>query len=138
MKKFFVFLIVIIGLGAGAAYYYYEYYAKLPKVPKEVIAREAVHKKFNTALYFYVLDNGQYPTTEQGLEALLERPARTPFAHNWNGPYIENRWFFIDPLKDPWNRHYKYECPGKHNPELYDLSSLGPDGVVSADDITNW
>jgi general secretion pathway protein G len=135
MKKFLFFLFLIICIGAGGAYHYY---TTLPKVPKDVLAREMVNNTMNFALYLFELDNGQYPTTEQGLAALLARPTIPPFAPNWNGPYLENRWFFIDPLKDPWYRPYRYACPGTHHPELYDLSSLGPDGVTSNDDITNW
>jgi general secretion pathway protein G len=82
-----------------------------------------------TALKLYELDNGNFPSTEEGLNALLTKPAS---ARNWSGPYLERR-----PI-DPWGREYKYKCPGEHRPADYDLYSLGKDGVDSPDDVKNW
>jgi len=82
-----------------------------------------------TALKLYELDNGQFPVSSEGLQALLTKPSSAP---NWNGPYLEN-----DPV-DPWGRPYIYKSPGQHRPQDYDLSSLGKDGQQSEDDITNW
>ena len=82
-----------------------------------------------TALKLSELDPGSLPTTEEGVNALLAKPGATL---NWNGPYLEKK-----PI-DPWGREYKYKCPGEHNPNDYDLYSLGKDGVESADDIKNW
>lgn len=81
-----------------------------------------------TALKLYELDNGGFPSTEEGLNALLSKPAS---AQNWHGPYLEKR-----PI-DPWGREYKYKSPGEHRQD-YDLYSLGKDGVESADDVKNW
>jgi general secretion pathway protein G len=82
------------------------------------------------ALDAFQIDNGRYPTTEEGLRALLTPPANCP---NWKGPYVK-RW----PL-DPWGNIYIYRYPGQHHPTSFDLSSLGPDGKPgTADDITNW
>ncbi|KPK98776.1 MAG: hypothetical protein AMJ95_02530 [Omnitrophica WOR_2 bacterium SM23_72] len=88
-----------------------------------------VRANMATALKLYELDNGYYPTTEEGLDALLTNPSS---AKNWNGPYLERK-----PL-DPWGREYKYKCPGDHRRSDYDLYSLGKDGVESEDDVTNW
>jgi len=88
-----------------------------------------VRANMATALKLYELDNGYYPTTEEGLDALLSNPGS---AKNWNGPYLERK-----PL-DPWGREYKYKCPGDHRRSDYDLYSLGKDGVESEDDVTNW
>jgi general secretion pathway protein G len=78
---------------------------------------------FGTALDNYRLDNGAYPTTEQGLEALRTKPVQGPVPLNWRGPYLRK----AVPL-DPWGRPYLYRSPGERNPGGYDLSSLGMDG----------
>lgn len=79
---------------------------------------------FSLALDNYRLDNGSYPTTEQGLAALRERPRRGPAPLNWRGPYLRK-----DVPADPWGRPYVYKCPGARNPDGYDLVTLGRDGT---------
>jgi general secretion pathway protein G len=91
-------------------------------------AKADVQSNIATALKLYELDNGNFPGTEEGLGALLNKPAS---AANWNGPYIEKK-----PI-DPWGKEYKYKSPGEHRVD-YDLYSLGKDGVESGDDVTNW
>ena len=78
---------------------------------------------FGTALDNYRLDNGAYPTTEQGLAALREKPTRAPIPTNWRGPYLRK-----DVPLDPWGKPYMYRCPGERNVSGYDLLSLGRDG----------
>ncbi len=78
---------------------------------------------FGTALDNYRLDNGAYPTTEQGLAALREKPTRAPIPTNWRGPYLRK-----DVPLDPWGKPYIYRSPGERNASGYDLSSLGRDG----------
>ncbi|HEY7566444.1 MAG TPA: type II secretion system major pseudopilin GspG [Gemmatimonadaceae bacterium] len=78
---------------------------------------------FGTALDNYRLDNGAYPTTEQGLAALREKPTRAPIPTNWRGPYLRK-----DVPLDPWGKPYIYRSPGERNVSGYDLSSLGRDG----------
>lgn len=97
-------------------------------------ARVDIEATLPAALGLFELDNGIYPTTDQGLIALLQKPAISPVSENWSGPYLKKK---IIP-KDPWGREYKYVSPGIRNTEDFDLSSLGPDGVESDDDITNW
>ena len=92
-------------------------------------AKADIQANIATALKLYELDNGSFPSAEEGLNALLSKPSS---ANNWNGPYLEKR-----PL-DPWAREYKYKCPGEHRPTDYDLYSLGKDGVESVDDVKNW
>jgi general secretion pathway protein G len=92
-------------------------------------ARADIQANIATALKLYELDNGNFPTSTDGLNALLNKPAS---AGNWNGPYIEKK-----PI-DPWGREYKYKSPGDHRPADYDLYSLGKDGTESADDVKNW
>ena len=97
-------------------------------------ARTDIESNLSTALELYHGDTGRYPTTEQGLTALLAAPASGPAAVQWNGPYLRKKKV----PKDPWRHEYVYAAPGIHNKDSYDLSSLGPDGVESADDVTNW
>lgn len=89
------------------------------------------------ALDLYAADNGRYPTTEQGLDALRNPPARPPMPRSWNGPYLKTTF----PI-DPWGSPYQYESPGRYNPRTHDLHSLGadgqPGGAGNASDITNW
>lgn len=82
------------------------------------------------ALDLFELDSGKYPTTEQGLAALRVQP---PQVQNWRGPYLKR-----EPV-DSWSRPYRYLFPGTHNPQDYDLFSVGPDGTEgTSDDIGNW
>ncbi len=92
-------------------------------------ARADINANIATAMKLYELDNGNYPTTAEGLNALMSRSAS---AEHWNGPYLEKK-----PV-DPWGREYKYKCPGEHRTADYDLYSLGKDGVESQDDVKNW
>lgn len=80
------------------------------------------------------MDVGQYPTTEQGLDALVTQPTASPVPAQWNGPYLKKKKV----PKDPWGRDYVYVSPGTHNTESYDLSSLGVSGQEDANNITNW
>ncbi len=83
----------------------------------------------------YHIDMKSYPSTSQGLEALLSPPADLPNPARWRGPYARTNEI---PL-DPWDRPYQYESPGRYNPHSFDLWSLGPDGVSGTeDDIGNW
>ena len=97
-------------------------------------AKADIEANLATAFDLYELDNGCYPSTEQGLAALIQEPSTAPVPGNWNGPYLKKKKI---PL-DPWKREYVYVSPGMHNTESYDLSSSGPDGMEGNDDITNW
>jgi general secretion pathway protein G len=94
-----------------------------------VAAKADVQANIATALKMYEIDSGSFPSTDEGLSALLSKPSS---ASNWNGPYIERK-----PL-DPWGREYQYKSPGEHRSADYDLYSFGRDGIESADDVTNW
>lgn len=87
-----------------------------------------------TALSLYKLDNYAYPTTEQGLDALVTKPSGQPEAPNWKGPYLDRL------AKDPWSKPYLYQHPGQHG-EI-DVYSYGadnkPGGDGEAADIGNW
>ncbi len=102
---------------------------------QEKVAELFVNQTLKTALTPYRLDVGNYPSTEEGLNALVKAPAGKEV--KWKGPYIEAS----EVPKDPWDNAYKYRFPGAKNvngPRGYDVWSLGPDGVESADDIGNW
>lgn len=88
----------------------------------------------SSALDAFELDNGFFPSTNQGLQALVEQPQG---ADNWKGPYLRRL-----PRQDPWGNPYQYRCPGIYNTNSYDLYSLGRDGREGGtgpdEDITNW
>jgi general secretion pathway protein G len=90
---------------------------------------------FDGPLGLYVQDMGNYPSTAAGLEALRTAPGEAQGqGTKWAGPYLDKNV----PV-DPWNRPYQYASPGRHNPDGYDVWSLGPDGADgTADDIGNW
>lgn len=90
-------------------------------------------KRLSSIVELYALDVGQYPTTEDGLVALVRAPQGSP---RWSGPYLDN----ADALTDPWGNPYQYRQPGEHRE--FDLWSLGADGKPGGDgdaaDIANW
>ena len=95
----------------------------------QVAAAQTQISTFKTALDAFEVDNGYYPKGKNGLQDLVVAPRD---AQNWRGPYLQ-----ADSVpKDPWNYDYIYECPGRHNPTSYDLSSLGPPGEDMV--IGNW
>jgi len=97
-------------------------------------ARTDIDSNLSTALDLYRMDVGQYPSTEQGLSALVSPPTTSPVPAQWNGPYLKKKTV----PKDPWGPDYVYVSPGTHNPESYDLSSLAASGVEDDKNITNW
>ena len=101
---------------------------------RKTAARTDIEANLANALDLYQIDNSHYPATEQGLMALVGQPSSSPIPEKWNGPYLKKKKL----PKDPWGHSYVYACPGEQNKEGYDLSSFGPDGVESKDDITNW
>ena len=94
-------------------------------------------ESLESALKMYKLDNGSYPTTEQGLKALVEAPTVGNLPKSWRqGGYLEKGKI----PKDPWDNEYIYVSPGSHGD--FDLSSLGADGEPGGEgankDINNW
>lgn len=88
-------------------------------------------KGIEAALNLYKLDNGSYPTTDQGLEALVKKPATAPIPRKWkDGGYLPRL-----PV-DPWGRPYQYLSPGEHGD--FDLYSLGADGEGKDRDVQSW
>lgn len=89
-------------------------------------------EELGSALDLYHLEVGRYPTTDEGLQALVAKPAS---ANGWNGPYLKKNL-----PKDPWGFDYRYRNPGQHGP--YDLYSLGADNIEGGEkenqDIVSW
>ena len=96
---------------------------------RKKVAQTDIEVNIPTALKLYELDNGVFPTTSEGLAALMSAPSS---ALNWRGPYLEKK-----PL-DPWGNEYKYKSPGIHRTYDYDIYTLGRDGAESEDDVVNW
>lgn len=103
---------------------------------KDVTAQAQI-STLGAALDAYRLDNGRYPTTEQGLAALWLAPTTEPRPSNWRGPYLRQ-----PPPLDPWGAPFVYRAPGDHLANGFDLSSVGgdgaPGGTGAAADITSW
>ncbi|MCP5058214.1 MAG: type II secretion system major pseudopilin GspG [bacterium] len=96
-------------------------------------------KTIESALAFYQMDTGRFPTSEQGLGALITRPTAGPEARNYRpGGYLSSKTL---PL-DAWGEAFLYQSPGNHNPEQFDIWSLGADGQPGGSDtngdIGNW
>lgn len=98
--------------------------ARITKAKQDIRALE-------TALDLYKLDNFNYPTTEQGLEALVTQPTTPPVPKR----YREEAYLKKVP-NDPWQNPYQFLNPGEHG--AIDIFSLGPDQQLSEDDIGNW
>jgi len=101
---------------------------------QEQIAELFVNDSMKAPLTGFRINMGSYPTTEQGIQALLTAPGGD--SNRWKGPYIDTKGDAL-PV-DPWGTPYQYRYPGTKNSDGYDLYSFGPDRVESADDIGNW
>lgn len=90
---------------------------------------------FEDALRLYQSQNHVFPSTEQGLGALVKKPEEEPIPKKWAGPYLTD-----SNILDPWGHEYQYAYPGEHNEDKKpDIWSVGPDGEDgSDDDIGNW
>ena len=123
-------LVVMVIIGLLVGYVAPKYFAQIGK--SEVKAAKDQIDALGKALDQYRLDTGHYPTTEQGLNVLVVKPADEL---KWDGPYLAK----AVPV-DPWGKPYIYKNPGEHGD--YDLLSLGKDGQVGGSgenaDITNW
>jgi len=94
---------------------------------------EAALETLETNLVRYQTMALRYPTTEQGLDALVNRPSTEPVPRKWTQKMEERA------LYDPWTNPYQYTNPGVRNATGFDLWSIGPDGIASSeDDLGNW
>ena len=110
-------LVVIVIIGLLAAYVGPKYFAQLGK--SEVTVARAQIEAFGKSLDTYRLDVGRYPSTEEGLAALVVAPASA--SGKWNGPYLKKAI-----PADPWGKPYAYRSPGSSGE--YDIVSFGKDG----------
>jgi general secretion pathway protein G len=112
-------LVVVAIIGLLAAYVGPKYFGQIGK-SEQALARSQM-ESFARALGAYRLDVGNYPSSEEGLAALVNRPADAAKAAKWNGPYLEK----AIPL-DPWGRAYLYTAPGSNGD--FNLLTYGKDG----------
>lgn len=123
-------MLVVIIIGILAAMVIPRLVGKI--TPIKIKIAKADLATISQGLDIYEIENGFFPTTEQGLEALMGNPTTSPVPDNWNGPYLKKD------AVDPWQKPYKYYHPGTHSND-YDLYSIGPDGQDGTnDDVTNW
>jgi len=124
-------MIVVIIIAALAAMVVPRLAGRTEQAKKAIVSAD-ISSNIGMALKLYELDNGCFPTTQEGLNALFSKPSSAS-ASSWNGPYLEKK-----PV-DPWSNTYHYKSPGSHNKSGYDLYSLGRDGIEGTDDdIGNW
>ncbi len=126
-------LVVVVILGILAAFVVPKFFDK-PGEARQVKARSDI-QSLSTSLNMYRLDNFAYPSTNQGLEALVSQPGGLPEARNWKaGGYVDRL------PKDPWGRDYVYLSPGQRGD--FDLYTLGADGQPGGEgenaDIASW
>ena len=123
-------LVVIIIIGLLAALVGPRLFGKVGMA--KLKAAKAQIELFGTAFDAFRLDTGRYPTTEEGLKSLREKPSGI---ENWEGPYLPKEI----PV-DPWGKPYVYKAPGEHGD--YDLISYGLDGAEGGEgenqDIVSW
>lgn len=120
-------MLVVIIIGILSAVVFPRFVGRTKQA--QVAAARLQIENLSLALETFELDNGRFPTTEEGLEALRVDPGNT---RNWNGPYLKKEI----PL-DPWGNPYIYVCPGSYGD--FDLKSYGPDGQDGGgDDIVSW
>ena len=124
-------LLVLVIIGLLAALVGPTLYQRI-KPAREAAARAQI-ENFATALDGYYIDTGRYPSTQEGLASLRQRPFGTD---RWDGPYLKKEL-----PKDPWDHPYYYRSPGEAG-RPYDLYSYGADGAPGGDgdgrDITSW
>lgn len=96
---------------------------------------QAYVRVLDQAVDMYQLHVGRFPTTEQGLNSLLNPPADLSDPNKWDGPYLKDNAKTLD----PWDNPYEYAFPGTNNRNGCDIWSWGPDGISGTeDDIGNW
>jgi len=123
-------LVVMVIIGLLAGYVAPRYFSQVGK--SQIKTAQAQISSFEKAVAQYRLDTGHFPTTEQGLDVLMKKPAGET---KWDGPYLSK----AIPL-DPWDHPYNYKAPGEHGD--FDISSYGRDGRPGGSgedaDIVNW
>ena len=122
-------LVVMVIIGLLVGYVGPRYFSQIGK--SEIKAARAQIDAFEKSVELYRMDTGHFPTTEQGLAVLFEKPANEP---KWHGPYLKK-----EPPADPWGNPYIYRAPGQRGD--FDILSLGKDGQPGGEgeaaDISN-
>ena len=122
-----MFVVVIIGILIGIAVPQFTGKAKKARI----LSTRANMKTIANALAQFEMNVGTFPSSEQGLEALIKCPSDVP-EEDWDSSYLR------EVPRDAWKQTYIYKCPGEHNQD-YDLYSKGPDRQEDTeDDIKNW
>ena len=130
-------LIVVTIIGLLMSVVASQFFGRAEDAKKQLAATQV--EKISQAIELYRLDNGRYPTTEQGMEALVREPTTEPAPRRYQpGGYLRSQ-----DIEDPWGGKLQYQAPGTTNPSGFDLCSYGPDGVQSgnaeeSDDICNY
>ena len=128
-------VVLIIGMLSGIVGF-----AVFQQVDKaRVVTARAQISRLESSLELYSMDNGRFPSTEQGLDALINKPSGSPEHTNYQpGGYLKGG----ELPKDPWGFEFQYANPGANNAESFDLWSFGKDGTTGGDDldtdIGNW
>ena len=127
----------VLSLAACALLWTPSTYSCCAKDHHQGLTRAATRSGLLGGLDLFRVHVGRYPTTAEGINALLLPPADPRTAQRWKGPYVKS----TNDLRDSWGNPFLYACPGLHNKDGYDLWSAGPNGVNDdgdSDDITNW
>ena len=125
-------LVVITIIGIILAFAANQIFGRADQAQSKIAKSKIV--ALSGVLDLYKLDTGKYPSTQEGLKALLQAPSGVP---NWNGPYLQNE----GELKDPWRNDLIYRSPGSEN-RPYEIVSLGGDGKEGGEgankDLKSW
>lgn len=125
-------ILVILAAGITVSVLKWIPYSKMTRAKTDIATLEQAVSQYA------VVASGQYPTTEQGLDALVQEPTSEPVPDNWDGPYVEKGRV----PADPWGNDYQYRFPGEYNTDSFDLWTYGKDGEEGGEgeyaDITNW
>jgi len=128
LLELLVVLVILALLSAFAAPQVFKYLGSA----RSDAARVQINN-LHSILDLYRLETGRYPSSDEGLLALVDKPAG---ATRWNGPYLRRK----DSIVDPWGREYLYRNPGEHG--AFDLYTFGADGREGGDgedrDLTSW
>ena len=124
-------LLVITIIGVLAAVVVPRFFGRSQEA-RIVAARQTIEGSFGIAMDLFEQDIGRYPSTEEGLQVLIENPQ----IRNWRGPYLKSASIPMDPWGNPYHYTYPSELTGSET--LYDIVSAGPDGDYgNSDDVTN-
>jgi general secretion pathway protein G len=124
-------LLVLVILGVLAALVVPKF-TGTSKRAKETAANTQINGHFKDALAAFEVACGRFPTSDEGLKALIEQPGNIK---GWTGPYLDA----LQVPNDPWGNPYVYRCPGTHRTDTYDLYCTGADGTDSSgENINNW